>query len=170
MASASWGPVPSWTQAHVLSKDRMWRSGGCRLRSCSSTELREADFLSTRPQGVLGEMASRGGSAPRSRDCVSSPSGARVALIQPVNSGIIGKEEEPEVRPQSQASGPGLESPVKKCRIALPAKGSKLDFTFSTEVLLRVSQKVNEPINQGSLISGKRQGPLLEKEINFTYF
>lgn len=59
---------------------------------------------------------------------------------------------------------------MKKCRIALAAEDGEPDFTFSTEVPMRVSQEVNEPINQGSLISGKRQGPLLEKEIDFTYF
>lgn len=59
---------------------------------------------------------------------------------------------------------------MKKRRIALPAEDGEPDFTFSTEVPMRVSQEVNEPINQGSLISGKRQGPLLEKEIDFTYF
>lgn len=59
---------------------------------------------------------------------------------------------------------------MKKRRTALPAEGSEPDFTLSSEVPMRVSQEVNEPVNQGSLISGKRQGPLLEKEINFTYF
>lgn len=36
--------------------------------------------------GMLGDKTSRGESSLRCRDCVSSPSGLTVALLQPMNS------------------------------------------------------------------------------------
>lgn len=123
MARASWGSVPSRIQAHLLSKDTVWRRGGCGWRLCSSMEQREAAFPSTQVQGVLGEMASRGESAPRSRDCVSSLSGPRVALIQPVNSGVIGREEEPEIGAQVPVSRAWAGEPCEETQDCTPSRG-----------------------------------------------
>ena len=103
---------------------------------------------------------------------MSSPIGPTAALLQPMNSRGIGGKEEPEIRPQTPVFRDCAGSPVKRARGscagpvgALLVEGGQPDFTFSAEVLTRVSQEVNEPINQGSLISCKRQGPLLEEEI-----
>lgn len=48
-----------------------------------------------------------------------------------------------------KGEGPWLE--------ALIAEDGKPNFTFSIEVPMRVSQEVNEPINQGTMILCKRR-------------